>query len=164
MAKKPVQLDEKGYRKFGIRDKVAYAAGDFGCNMSFALKGTVQTFWLVYMMLETGLLSILLLVKRAVGRRSLSRALHWSAGLLALIFVALAVLAIIDFDGFFTVFHKVFFPQGNWMFSSTSLLITMYPEQFWMGMGIIWVVSSLLAGLLFFALGSAIKPRKAATT
>ena len=48
-------------RKFGMRDKIAYAAGDLGCNMSFALKGTVQTFWLVYMMLETGLLSILLL-------------------------------------------------------------------------------------------------------
>ena len=62
MAKKPVQLDEKGYRKFGIRDKIAYAAGDFGCNMSFALKGTVQTFWLAYMMMETGLLSILLLL------------------------------------------------------------------------------------------------------
>ncbi len=62
MAKKPVRLDEKGYRKFGMRDKIAYAAGDFGCNMSFALKGTVQTFWLVYMMLETGLLSILLLL------------------------------------------------------------------------------------------------------
>ena len=62
MAKKPVRLDEKGYRKFGMRDKVAYAAGDFGCNMSFALKGTVQTFWLVYMMMETGLLSILLLL------------------------------------------------------------------------------------------------------
>ncbi len=59
---KQVALDEKGYRKFGMRDKVAYAAGDFGCNMSFALKGTVQTFWLVYMMLETGLLSALLLV------------------------------------------------------------------------------------------------------
>ena len=49
-------------RKFGMRDKVAYAAGDLGCNMSFALKSTVQTFWLVYMMLETGLLSILLLL------------------------------------------------------------------------------------------------------
>ncbi|MBO5253132.1 MAG: MFS transporter [Clostridia bacterium] len=49
-------------RPFGIRDKIAYAAGDFGCNMSFALKGTVQTFWLVYMMLETGLLSALLVV------------------------------------------------------------------------------------------------------
>ena len=61
MAKQP-KLDAKGCRKFGIRDKLAYAAGDLGCNMSFALKGTVQTFWLVYMMLETGLLSILLLV------------------------------------------------------------------------------------------------------
>lgn len=62
MAKKPVQLDENGRRKFGMLDKVAYAAGDLGCNMSFALKNTVQTFWLVYMALETGLLSILLLV------------------------------------------------------------------------------------------------------
>ena len=49
-------------RPFGIRDKIAYAAGDLGCNMSFALKGTVQTFWLVYMMMETGLLSLLLLL------------------------------------------------------------------------------------------------------
>ena len=38
---KPVQLDEKGYRKFSMRDSLAYAAGDFGCNMSFALKGTI---------------------------------------------------------------------------------------------------------------------------
>jgi GPH family glycoside/pentoside/hexuronide:cation symporter len=60
--KKPVELDSRGYRRFGIRDKIAYAAGDFGCNMSFALKSTVQTFWLVFMMLETGLLSALLLV------------------------------------------------------------------------------------------------------
>ena len=39
-------------RKFGMMDKLAYAAGDFGCNMSFSLKRTVQTFWLVYMALE----------------------------------------------------------------------------------------------------------------
>ena len=62
MAKKPVQLDAKGYRKFGIRDKLAYAAGDAACNLSFGLKTTVQTFWLVYMMMETGLFSLLLLV------------------------------------------------------------------------------------------------------
>ena len=65
MAKKPVTLDDKGYRKFGIRDKLAYAAGDAGCNLSFGLKSTVQTFWLVYMMLETGLFSILLLIVQA---------------------------------------------------------------------------------------------------
>ena len=65
MAKKPIQLDENGKRKFGIRDKLAYAAGDLGCNMSFGLKATVQTFWLVYMMMETGLFSILLLLVQA---------------------------------------------------------------------------------------------------
>ena len=65
MAKKPETLDAKGYRKFGMRDKLAYAAGDLGCNMSFGLKSTVQTFWLVYMFLETGLFSILLLLVQA---------------------------------------------------------------------------------------------------
>ena len=63
--KKAPLLDANGKRKFGIRDKLAYAAGDLGCNMSFSLKGTVQTFWLVYMMMETGLFSILLLLVQA---------------------------------------------------------------------------------------------------
>ncbi len=45
MAKKPIKLDENGKRKFGIRDSIAYAAGDLGCNMSFALKGTMALFW-----------------------------------------------------------------------------------------------------------------------
>ena len=62
MAKKTIELDASGKPKFGIMDKLAYAAGDFGCNMSFALKGTVQTFWLVYMYMEIGLLSALVLV------------------------------------------------------------------------------------------------------
>ncbi|MBQ3252490.1 MAG: MFS transporter [Oscillospiraceae bacterium] len=57
-----METKEKRIRPFGIRDKLAYAAGDLGCNMSFSLKNTVQTFWLVYMALETGLLSILLLI------------------------------------------------------------------------------------------------------
>ena len=63
--KKEIQLDQNGKRKFGMRDKLAYAAGDAGCNLSFGLKSTVQTFWLVYMMLETGLFSILLLLVQA---------------------------------------------------------------------------------------------------
>ena len=44
MAKK-IKLDANGYRKFGIIDSLAYAAGDLGCNMSFALKSTMALFW-----------------------------------------------------------------------------------------------------------------------
>ena len=59
---KTVQLDDRGYRKFGARDKLAYAAGDFGCNMSFALKGTVSVFWTQYMQVSVEAMAILLLI------------------------------------------------------------------------------------------------------
>ena len=32
------ELDVNGKPKFGMRDKLAYAAGDLGCNMSFSLR------------------------------------------------------------------------------------------------------------------------------
>ena len=107
-------------------------------------------------------LGIVLLTKGPDGRKSCGRALQWAAVILALSLMALAVFAFIDFNAFFSAFHGIFFPQGNWTFPAKSLLITMYPETFWVGMGIIWVASSLVCGIIFFALGSAIKPRKAA--
>lgn len=58
---KQVKLDENGYRKFGIRDSVAYMMGDLGCNMSFALKGTMALFWTQVMGLSAWY-SILLVV------------------------------------------------------------------------------------------------------
>lgn len=59
---KTKKLDANGYRKFGMLDKLTYAAGDFGCNMSFALKGTINTFWLVFMHMESELFAALLLI------------------------------------------------------------------------------------------------------
>ena len=49
---KEVKKDANGFRQFGMRDCLAYAAGDFGCNMSFALKGTMMIFWTQFMGLE----------------------------------------------------------------------------------------------------------------
>jgi len=60
--KKEVQVDDKGFRKFGIRDSLAYAAGDFGCNMSFALKGTMAIFWTQFMQMDSILYAALLIV------------------------------------------------------------------------------------------------------
>ncbi len=59
---KPVTLDANGYRKFGFRDKIAYAAGDFGCNMSFALKGTMTIFWTQFMGIDSIVMASLLLL------------------------------------------------------------------------------------------------------
>ncbi len=62
---KQVQLDENGKRKFGILDSVSYAAGDFGCNMSFALKSTLIIFWTQFMRMDSALYALLLLVVQA---------------------------------------------------------------------------------------------------
>lgn len=63
MAKKSVQLDSNGYRKFGIRDSLAYAAGDLGCNMSFALKGTMAIFWTQFMRMDLWYSLLLIVVQ-----------------------------------------------------------------------------------------------------
>ena len=59
---KQVQLDANGYRKFGFIDKLAYAAGDFGCNMSFALKSYLTIFWTQYMGIDSMVMASLLLL------------------------------------------------------------------------------------------------------
>lgn len=51
-----------GTRKFGLLDKVSYAAGDFGCNMSFALKGTLTIYWTQFMGINQVLMAGLLLL------------------------------------------------------------------------------------------------------
>lgn len=63
MAKKERQLDANGYPKFTIRDSLAYAAGDFGCNMSFALKGTMSIFWTQFMGLDLWYSLLLIIVQ-----------------------------------------------------------------------------------------------------
>ena len=63
MAKKEVKVDQNGHRKFGIRDSIAYAAGDLGCNMSFALKGTMSIFWTQFMGMDLWYALLLIIVQ-----------------------------------------------------------------------------------------------------
>ena len=61
--KKEKVFDANGHRKFGIRDCIAYAAGDLGCNMSFALKGTMTIFWTQFMKLDLWYALLLIIVQ-----------------------------------------------------------------------------------------------------
>ena len=60
---KEKKLDANGHRKFGMRDCLAYAAGDLGCNMSFALKGTMAIFWTQFMKLDLWYALLLIVVQ-----------------------------------------------------------------------------------------------------
>ena len=54
---------KKNQRPFGMRDNLAYAAGDFGCNMSFALKGTMAIFWTQFMGMDLWYSLLLVIVQ-----------------------------------------------------------------------------------------------------
>lgn len=59
--KKDAKTVENAPNKFRLLDSVSYAAGDFGCNMSFALKGTLTIFWSQFMGLGDSLYALLLI-------------------------------------------------------------------------------------------------------
>ena len=61
--KKEKILDANGHRKFGMRDSIAYALGDLGCNMSFALKGTMSIFWTQFMGMDLWYALLLIIVQ-----------------------------------------------------------------------------------------------------
>ena len=87
------------------------------------------------------------------GSKAVGRPLAFSGGLVILLFLLFGGWAAIDFDGLFAVFHSLFFAEGTWTFSSDSLLICMYPEAFWMGMGGAWLAVSMILSILSLVCG-----------
>lgn len=89
----------------------------------------------------------------ACRKRRLGIVLIAAGAIVILSFVALGAWAVIDFRGFFTAFHNVFFSQGNWTFPYDSLLICALPQPFWAGMGALWLLVALLEAVLSILIG-----------
>jgi len=100
-----------------------------------------------------GVLLVLILRMRANGtlRTDIRKVLKYS-GIKILIALATVFFVSINFEWFFTEFHHIFFPQGNWLFPSDSLLIIMFPQQFYEDYIAKMFMHVLVAGLfLLFA-------------
>lgn len=84
-------------------------------------------------------------------KRRLSLAGHtpgfWSAVGLGVVFVTVGGLAAVDFDGAFTVFHKLFFPgETNWVFvPSQDPVIRLLPSVFFRNCAIVILAVILIS-------------------
>jgi hypothetical protein len=67
-----------------------------------------------------------------------------------------AVAAAVAFDPLFLLFHRIFFPQGNFLFGPDSNLLAMYPDPYWYGV-------TLRVGLTFVVAMAVIAIAAAAT-
>lgn len=92
-----------------------------------------------------------------VGRRALGGALMAAGIVVVAAFALLAAWVVADFNGFFAAFHSLFFANGTWTFSYDSLLITMYPPEFWMGMGAVWLATTGLLSILAIVIGGLLR-------
>jgi integral membrane protein (TIGR01906 family) len=85
--------------------------------------------------------------------RILAKSLLYSS-IACIAFLAIVlIMCVFYFDATFTLFHLIFFPQGNWMFASSSLLITLFPEQFFMDMSLRIFIYAMFQSIIFFGIG-----------
>lgn len=61
-----------------------------------------------------------------------------SARYLAGAIVFLAVCVVLFFEQTFTMFHLLLFPQGNWLFDASSIMIQTFPAGFFMEFSLWW--------------------------
>lgn len=80
------------------------------------------------------------------------------AGVITL-FVLAGLWALLDFYGFFSTFHELFFVEGNWEFPYDSLLISALPTEFWGAMGAAWLIISTIASLGAILIGILLRKR-----
>lgn len=64
-------------------------------------------------------------------RRRLRMAVLNGALLTLGLVATIVVVAVVNWDFFFTRFHEVFFSSGTWRFEYSDTLIRLFPEQFW---------------------------------
>ena len=80
------------------------------------------------------------------------------SGLLALVvMIVIAFSAVINFDMFFNNMHTLLFNGGVWKFDANSLLICMYPENFWISMGSVCAIVSIVLSIAATIFGFFVK-------
>lgn len=79
----------------------------------------------------------------------------WAACGLGGLFLLIALLAALDFDGAFTVFHSIFFPgKDNWLFDPvTDPVILILPEAFFRNCAIAIVMVLLTVCIMLVVTG-----------
>jgi integral membrane protein (TIGR01906 family) len=116
-------------------------------------------FWRLGIVCTAIITGVLLLVWKQGLWRWLRRSLRIAVTACIAIPVALGLTTALAFDFLFTIFHEIIFPQGNWQFLHSSLIIQTFPEQFWfICMSLILIFVSCV-GIILYVLSALLNRR-----
>lgn len=93
-----------------------------------------------------------LLLWRGNIANSLGRA-YQASGIIMFIVIAVFGLIGLFFDQFFSVFHEVVFPEGNYLFPASSVLLRVYTFQLQFDVFLVTIFKSLLVGIVLLLIG-----------
>ena len=80
----------------------------------------------------------------------IKQSVEYGSGVIIVCIFCLLAYILINFDSFFTTFHRIFFESGTWTFSYTDMLIRLFPPKFWSDVAIFIAATSLFEGLLLW--------------
>jgi uncharacterized membrane protein len=89
------------------------------------IAGARTTYWLVMFFYVVSFITLYRVDESRIGD------VFRYAGLATIgVIILVGGMAMVSFDWFWTVFHEILFPQGNWRFPPDSVLITLFPPGF----------------------------------
>jgi integral membrane protein (TIGR01906 family) len=112
-----------------------------------------RTLLLVFLALvAVSLIGLVAVLARRGGDPQVWRAAGRGGLALAALLLAGGVAFLVAFDIAFELFHRVFFPQGNWAFDpSRQRMVQLYPIAFWQYASAALATLSIAAGLALWA-------------
>lgn len=123
------------------------------------VKTVIMGAWIAgAVMLVLSVLAVIYLARKYPG--GIRRGLFAGSAATLILIIVLGVLGALNWQGFFTAFHGVFFADGTWTFFVDDTLIRLFPAQFWMDAGIVIAVLVLMVSSLVLAFTWPTKSRR----
>ncbi len=112
------------------------------------LRDVRRLLWLTYVLAALALVAILVILERSADGDQVMAAVGLGGAFVAVTVVIAAIVGVVAFDPLFELFHRVVFPQGDWMFDPGSQrLVQLYPFRFWQVMAAALGVLMVLLGI-----------------
>lgn len=112
------------------------------------VQNVFQSLWRVWQLTALLVLVTGFLLWKFADRTDLLSAIRIGGFLTSGIILGLGLLAIVAWQGWFTIFHQLFFQPGTWLFEYTDILIRLFPEKFWFDSALTLLGLSFIEGLL----------------
>lgn len=104
------------------------------------------------------LLVLTLIITYTYKNKPFLKKLFFYGGITTLSFIFLFfILTLTNFNFIFTTFHQIFFPQGNWIFPTDSLLIQTFPLEFFVRISTKIFLLTIVFGIGFMLVNLALK-------